>query len=74
MSDIHSIPTEELEKDLLDSNIDIGVCETALQLGITSYSGGPIQKRLEANKCFVKVITAELERRKAAPAGERDAR
>jgi len=66
MSDITIIPTEELKKDLLDSNIDIGVCETALQLGISLYSGGEVQKRLEANRYFVRVITEELERRKCA--------
>ena len=63
MVDITTIPTSELEKDLFESNQDIAVCETALTLEVSSYSGGSVKERLEANKHFVKVITAELERR-----------
>ena len=63
MTDITTIPEEELRKDLQDSYADILACESALKLGITSYSGGSVQKRLDANKHFVQVISAELERR-----------
>lgn len=64
MVDITTIPTSELEKDLLESNQDIAVCETVLTLGVSQYSGGSVKERLEANRYFVKVITAELERRR----------
>lgn len=63
MTDLTSIPISELEKDLLESNQDIAYCETALTLGVTDYSGGSVQQRLDANRYFVKVITAELNRR-----------
>lgn len=64
MVDIKEIPTSELEKDLLESHQDIAICETALVLEVTSYSHGSVKDRLEKNKYFVKVITAELERRR----------
>lgn len=64
MTDITTIPQEELEKDLADSLTDIRICEFALLQSITSYSGGAVKDRLEKNKYFVKVITAELERRR----------
>ena len=64
MVDITTIPQEELEKDLRDSLNDIEACEFVLLLGIETYSQGIVQRRLEANQYFVKVITAELERRK----------
>jgi hypothetical protein len=62
--DISTIPTKELEDDLSDSVTDIAVCELALLHDIKFYSGGSTQERLDANKHFVEVITAELERRK----------
>lgn len=64
MKDITTIQTSELEKDLWDSNQDIAVCETALVLGETTYSGGSVQERLESNRRFVVIITAELARRR----------
>lgn len=64
MQDITLIPTTELEQDLLNSQKYIAYCETALALGITTYSSGSAQMRLDDNRYFVKVITAELERRK----------
>lgn len=63
MTDITTIPQTELEKDLADSLADIRMCEFALLQGVTTYSGGAVEDRLEKNKYFVKVITAELERR-----------
>ena len=62
--DIKEIPTSELESDLLDSQNDIKVCELALLHDVTSYSHGSVNNRLEKNKYFVKIITAELERRR----------
>ena len=64
MVDIKKIPTSELEKDLLESYQDIAICKTALALEVTSYSHGSVKDRLKKNKYFVKVITAELERRR----------
>ena len=63
MTDISTIPMETLEKDLQDSRNDIATCEVALSIGVTSYSGGSVTERLEANKGFVKVISEEIERR-----------
>ena len=63
MIDIKTIPTDELEKDLEDSYKDIITCEAALSLGIELYSCGRVKERLEANRGFVEVITAELKRR-----------
>lgn len=63
MQNIKLIPLEELKKDLLDSNIDIGICKTALSLGLISYSRLPIEERLRANEYFVRLITTELKRR-----------
>lgn len=66
MTDITTIPTPELEKDLKDSEEDIIACRFALSRGVVSYSGCSVQERLDANKNFVEVITAELSRRRAA--------
>ena len=54
----------ELLKDLKESLYDIVVCEAAIAMGITTYSAGNVQERLDKNKQFVKVIELELERRK----------
>ena len=63
MTDITTISTYELEKDLLESRNDISACEVALVQGITTYSGGSVEERLQANKHFVEVISKELNRR-----------
>lgn len=62
--DITTIPIETLDRDLQESKNDISICEVALLHGITSYSGGSVQERLDDNKRFVKVISEELERRR----------
>jgi len=63
MVEITEIPTEELETDLRESLQDIQACEAGLACGLVESCGTPIQTRLEHNKYFVKVITAELKRR-----------
>lgn len=63
MEDITKIPEEELRKDLEDSYADIINCEAALLVSITSYSGGSVQERLDANKGFIEAISVELARR-----------
>lgn len=65
---IEDIPTHELKSDLDDSYADIMNCEAALKLGITQHNGYDIQERLDRNKRFIEVITAELERRGEAVA------
>ncbi len=64
MVNIQTIPIKELKKDLKESLEDIDVCIKAIALGITQYSGGEVQKRLDDNKHFTKVITTEIERRR----------
>jgi hypothetical protein len=64
--DITTISTKTLEEDLQASRNDIETCETALSVGITSYSGGSVKERLEANKHFVQVISKELDRRRVS--------
>jgi hypothetical protein len=63
MTDITSIPTHTLEKDLRESRDDIRACEDALMFGIERYSSGSVKERLDDNKRFVTVITKELNRR-----------
>ena len=63
-TDITTIPTDVLEKDLRESNDDINACLAGIACGIVEVAGTPLVQRLEENKQFVKVITAELERRK----------
>jgi len=63
MRNITEIPTLELKKDLQESLVDIELCQNALLCGVTVYSGGSVQVRLNTNKRFVEVITAELKRR-----------
>lgn len=67
MRDISSIPIEELEKDLAESEVDIAICQLALDQGITSYSQGLVVGRLSDNKHFVDLISKELQRRKTKP-------
>ena len=66
MTDITTIPDSELEKDLRESLQDIEACKAGLLVGILEVRGTSVQYRLEQNEYFVKVITAELERRKEA--------
>ena len=63
MTDITTIATDVLEKDLQESRNDISVCEVALSQGTSVYSGGSVASRLQANEHFVEVITKELNRR-----------
>ena len=63
MIDIKTISDETLKKDLDDSYKDIVDCTNALNVGVTNYSGGSVQERLDDNKQFVIVIEAEIKRR-----------
>ena len=63
MTDIATIPTGELVTDLRDSLLDIEICKRALAAGVTHYTGGAVQYRLDRNRQIVEVIEAELARR-----------
>ena len=63
--DMSKFSTEDLLTDLADSDADIIVCENALRLGITEYSGGKTQHRLDVNRKIAAKIRAELARRGA---------
>lgn len=65
MVDITTIPQSELMQDLADSFVDVKHCEAALAVGITKYSGGSVQERLDVNLRIIQKITAELKRREA---------
>jgi len=61
--DVTKIPTEKLIKDLDDTVEDIAACRVALAYGLTTYSDGSVQDRLDTNLRIKDVITAELLRR-----------
>lgn len=63
MTDITTIPVEELKKDLRDSLYDIAICKTALNFNIVDYSGGSVQDRIDTNQRIADAIEAELARR-----------
>ena len=57
---IKDIPIKELQKDKQESLNDIKVCKEALTLGVTTYSGGSTQVRLDTNIKIVEKIDKEL--------------
>ncbi len=63
MADITKLSISELEADLLDTKNDIVVCQTALEVGVTEYSAGTVQHRLDVNIKIEKIIEKELKRR-----------
>ncbi len=58
------IPRSDLVTDLVDSIEDAAVCEFALEAQIFTYSGGNVFQRLQCNRRFIEVISAELSRRR----------
>lgn len=62
--DITTISDDELRQDLSDSEQDINNCKLALAVGVTECGGDSVAYRLRRNREFVKIITAELDRRK----------
>ncbi|MCB0063991.1 MAG: hypothetical protein KDE19_17835 [Caldilineaceae bacterium] len=52
--------TEELKRDLADTQEDIKRCERALQYGVSFYSVGGVQARLDTNKRIAAKISLEL--------------
>lgn len=69
MKDIKTIPTSELLKDKMESEKDIDVCQSALLLGIKTYSAGSVQERLDTNQLIIVKIDVELKRREGATDG-----
>lgn len=64
---ISEIPTEELESDLADTEIDIQVCTMALERGVERYgTGKSVAYRLTTNCLIRDQIKAELARREVA--------
>jgi len=61
--DIKTILMKELLTDKEDCIVDIKVCQKALALGTTQYSGGSIQNRLDVNKEIIIKIDKEIARR-----------
>lgn len=61
---IQQIPIDKLLQDRADCLSDISICNWALLLDVTEYSGGSVQRRLEVNQEIVAKIEAELWRRK----------
>ena len=60
---IEKIPKQELLKDREESLADIEVCKKALLIGVTNYSGGSTQERLDINKQILEKIDVEILRR-----------
>ena len=66
---ISDIPTEELQSDLADTEIDIQVCTMALEQGVERYgTGKSVAYRLNANCQIRDQIKAELARREVVHA------
>lgn len=63
MTDITKLSTALLKADLAETKTDIIVCQNALAVGITEYSNGTTQYRLDTNLKIEVVIEKELERR-----------
>lgn len=68
MSDVSLIPTDEILKDRADALEDILICGNALKVGVTRYSGGLVQDRIDSNIRQIEVMNAELARREAQEA------
>lgn len=66
---ISDIPTDELQSDLADTEIDIQVCELALASGVTKYgTNKSVLYRVNTNYMIRDQIKAELERREVVHA------
>jgi hypothetical protein len=73
MTDITTIPIEELQADLATSKEDIAWCRTAIGAGILTYGTAvpeSIPDRLAANLRVIGIIEAELARRQSVPVKE----
>ncbi len=63
MTQIDNIPADELLRDRRESIEDISFCNLALMRGVTHYSGGSVQDRINVNRMIVVLIDAELDKR-----------
>lgn len=62
-TDITTISTFELQRDLEESIADAELCQHALEIGVTEYSGHSVEDRLNGNIAIIDLINAELVRR-----------
>lgn len=60
---INLCPPEDLNRELNETNFDIERCQSAIQLGVRTYSQGRVQERLEINQAIKKRLEDELRRR-----------
>lgn len=60
---IKDLSYTEIADDREASVKDIADCEAALRIGVTTYSGGSVQDRIEGNRRIIETIDAELARR-----------
>lgn len=68
MTNITTIPIEELYTDRQDSVRDIHLCTAAVMVGIETYGDKcSVQERLNTSKAIVARIDEELARRKEKP-------
>lgn len=59
------IPYDELIKDRQESELDIPICEAALEIGVKTHRDGTsVQERIDVNKLIIVKIDLELERRR----------
>lgn len=65
MAEISEIPIEELEQDKAEAMADAKFCGIALSYDVETVNGQSVTERLLANMEVVKVIDAEIERRRA---------
>jgi len=62
---IEQLPTEELLKDLEETQDDLAVARKAKAMGLTTYNNGTdaVQYRIEVNEQIEQIIKEELNRR-----------
>ena len=68
MTDIKTIPLNELLDDLVESAADLEVVKIARKTGLTDTMPGELNRRDKGNNHFIRVIRAEIHRRIDAPA------
>lgn len=64
---LEDIPLKELLADKIETVEDIALCLSALATGITHYSGGTIQKRLDSNYRILDTINGLISRKQGGP-------
>lgn len=67
MTDITTIPEEELRNDWEYCRNDNALCRMALRLDIVKYSSENVEERIRTNVKIIIAIEAELARREKEP-------